>query len=397
MTRRKATLDATATWTLPTDVVVHVLTALAAVDSSVDAADACLPTLLALPGVRAAAVVQRVRTDVVVVGSAGYPCGVMAPGARLPLEAGLPVTEAVRTGRPVAQGAAPGWLAAPFGHGTGVPGALLVSLDVAPPQAPADLAAFGRLATGVGAALRRTLAAERYAGEAAQVRHLLSADDVSLTSLPTAVRRQPLHDGVSGDVLLCAQRADATWLLAADVCGAGLPAALVAASVRSAAHAALPAATGPAQLLAAIEAGVRPVVGPESFVTAVAVRWSGGQARVASAGHPVPLLLASFGAVPLAVEPAPPLALAGPSGGTAVEATWSVPRGSVLVLHTDGLTDRRTSDGVQMLDPVRLCAGISGSLLQDMADAVLAAADAVAPASDDVSLLLVRVGEQPDC
>ena len=61
------------------------------------------------------------------------------------------------------------------------------------------------------------------------------------------------------------------------------------------------------------------------------------------------------------------------------------------MLHTDGLTDRRTAEGVRMLEPPMLSDGLETSSLERAADAVRAAADAVAPASDDVSLLLVRV------
>jgi serine phosphatase RsbU (regulator of sigma subunit) len=125
-------------------------------------------------------------------------------------------------------------------------------------------------------------------------------------------------------------------------------------------------------------------------VTAAVVRLDGGIARVATAGHPVPLLLGPDGPVFMAVDPAPPLALDAPGRAPIAEATWPVPPGAVLMLHTDGLTDRRTADGVRMLDPAALCAGLDTTSLDAAADALLAAADAVAPANDDVSLLLVR-------
>lgn len=84
---------------LPVRVLVEALTQLAGAGDRLDVAEAALPLLLGLPGVRAAVVVERSGPDVVVQGSAGYDCGDMGPGARLPLDAGLPVTEAVRTDR----------------------------------------------------------------------------------------------------------------------------------------------------------------------------------------------------------------------------------------------------------------------------------------------------------
>ena len=375
---------------VPVDLLVPALTALAAADSSLGVAEACLSLLHELPGVRATAVVARAGRDVVVLGSVGYDCGAMAPGIRLPLDAGLPVTEAVRTGRTVTRGPGPGWVAAPFGWGTEASGGLLLSLDVAPPQQPADVQRLEQLAVGIGAALRRTVARERADSGTALVTSMLLPADVAPRTVDAAVRQQPLDGAVGGDVVVCLDDGGATWLVSADVCGYGLQAAVLASGVRTAVHTALRHVTGPAELLRAVEAGVRPALQPDSFVTASAVRLANGIARVASAGHPVPLLLCPSGPTALAVDPAPPLGLLQPDQVIA-ERGWPVDAGSVLLLHTDGLTDRRTPAGVRMLEPAALCAGVDTSSLERAADDVVAAADAVAAASDDVSLLLVRV------
>jgi hypothetical protein len=382
--------DAVSPVRVPDDVLVRCLTALAAADSTVDAAGACLPLLHALPGVRATAVVTREGRDVVVQGSAGYDCGVMAPGARLPLDAGLPVTEAVRTGRTVVRGPGPGWVAAPFGTGTATSGGLLLSVDLAPPQEPADLQRLAQLAAGIGAALHRTAARERADHGAADVTMLLLPHDLVSAGVDAAVRQQPFEGAVGGDVVTCLQVGGATWLVSADVCGYGLQAAVVASAVRTAVHTALPHVTGPAALLRAVQRGVRPALRHDAFVTAAAVRLADGVALVATAGHPPPLALGPGGPTVLTVDAAPPLGVLQPDELVA-ERAWPVADGTVLLLHTDGLTDRRTSAGVRMLPPTALCAGVDTASLQDAADEVVAAADAVAPASDDVSLLLVRV------
>ncbi len=71
--------------------------------------------------------------------------------------------------------------------------------------------------------------------------------------------------------------------------------------------------------------------------------------------------------------------------------TYDLPADAVLLLHTDGLTDRRTPEGTRAVEPLVLVpAGCEGSLEQ-VADDILAAAQAAGEAADDVSLLLVRV------
>ena len=147
--------------------VVDVLARLAGADSTADIAAASLPPLLDLPGVRAACLVVRDGDDAVVVGSAGYDCGTMAPGARLPLDAGLPVTEAVRTGRRVVQGGGPSWIAVPYGRARR--GALLLSLTVAPPADEESLRRLERVGRAVGDALHRAAEQERTFAELALV------------------------------------------------------------------------------------------------------------------------------------------------------------------------------------------------------------------------------------
>ena len=375
---------------VPAGVVEPALALLAEAGSREDVAAACLPVLGDLPGVRAAAVVSRHGREVVVLGSTGYDCGVMAPGATLPLDAGLPVTEAVRTGRPVAQGAGPGWQALPFGR-AGRGGALLLSLDVSPAADRESVDRLLRIAATLGRALERAAGHDGDAGDLAVVTAALRPRDLVTTRWHVASRQLTGEGDVGGDLVTCLDDdADGTWFVVADVCGAGLPAALVAGAVRTAVHAAAPLVNGPSALLAAVERAVRPVVGADCFVTATAVHARPDRLRVASAGHPLPLLLAHGVPVPLACEPGPPLALDGQAPQACAEAAVDLPGAAALLLHTDGLTDRRTADGIRMLDPRVLVAGVDLSSLGTAADAVLARADEVAPPSDDVSLLLVR-------
>jgi Stage II sporulation protein E (SpoIIE) len=378
-----------ARFTLPSAGLVDGLSAVSGTGSRAQAAAAACATLLALPGVRGAAVVQRDAEDAVVLGSAGYPCGDMGPGARLPLSAGLPVTEAVRTRRPVVVGQGPSWAAVPLGRG-GMSGALLVSLVVGPPVGP-DLAALEQLAAAVGDALARAHDGERSAGDL-----VAPGGRPQCAGLEVAVRRLP-HDGRgSGDVLLAVPDGrGGSVLLVADVCGSGFAAALLAGAVTTAAVAAVAAgAVRPVALLEAVEQAVRPLVPPGSFVTALAGHVRGGVVELASAGHPPPVVLHPDGAAaqPLSLIPGPPLALEVPDAraDALTPAVTRLPDGAVLLLHTDGLVERRTPDGVRAVDVALLAAGLGTRDLEGLADQVLARADAAGDVADDVGLLLVR-------
>ena len=181
------------------ELVVEVLAALAGADSSAAVAAAPLPLLLEVPGVRAAAVVVREGAQVVVLGSAGYGCGSMAPGGVLPLDAGLPVTEAVRTGRPVAQGTGPAWVALPFPRGRGA-GALLLSLDAAPPD---DLGRLDRVTRALADALSRASAQEQAtAAYAAVTAQLAPRPSPAAEGWEVAVRSLPHAGAVGGDTVL---------------------------------------------------------------------------------------------------------------------------------------------------------------------------------------------------
>lgn len=378
---------------LPAEVLVDAVAALAAARTELGVAGACLPLLLGRAGVRGVAVVQRRRRSAVVLRSAGYDCDTMGAGTVLPLEAGLPVTQAVRSGRTVVQGAGPSWVALPLGGDLQPPGALLLSLTCAPPE-PAGLLRLERLSRTLGDALHRARGQDRDVGALTALSARLRPRPVIGEGEPVelVVRSAPVSGVVGGDVLACLPRTGGgTWLLAADVCGSGLQAAQVAAVVRTALRACAPTAGGPAALLAQLDAAVRPEVGPGSFVTAVAVLVSpdGRCAHVASAGHPPPLVLHHGRATSVALEPGPPLALEGQLLPAVAGSCVELPEGGALMLHTDGLTDRRTDDGVVLLDPRRLAAGVPDDLEQ-AADAVLVAAASAGAVQDDVSLLLAR-------
>lgn len=370
--------------------MVDALAALAAADSHADVAAAALPLLAEQPGVRACAVVARDGSRALVLASAGYDCSSMAAGTVLPLDAGLPVTEAVRTGRLVVRGSGPSWVAVPFGSSRRS-GALLLSLTVAPPAGPEDTARLHRLTRALGDALGRAAAQERAFCDLALVTSELAAP--APTAAGVVVRSTPREGPVGGDVAVAVDDGrGGRWVLVADVCGNGLTAAVLAHTVHTAATAVAPWVDGPAGMLAAIEAAVLPQTGPCSFVTAAVAHLHDGVLRIASAGHPAPLVLTADDAWAAPVAPGEPLALSTGAGGERETWTGELPSRAVLVLHSDGLTDRRErSGGVRSVDPLRLLRAVRfRDDLDALADAVLAAAEREGPATDDVTLLLHR-------
>lgn len=373
---------------LPETLLTDLLAGLAAAAGTADVATACLRLLAEGPGVRAAAVAQRNHRHAVILGSTGYDCLSMAAGAELPISSGLPVTEAIRTGRAVVQGSGPSWVAVPFGGGAAQPGALLLSLDGAAPEGTADLGRLHRLARALGDALNRARSVE---GAQARLAAVTAALQPASAPAADVVVRCAAADGqVAGDVVVCLPDGrGGRWLVVADVVGTGLVAGLVGRSVRAAVRTASGWAEGPAALLVAVDQGIADDVPPGCFVTALAVHLdAAGTLTAASAGHPPPVVVTGRPAV-VEIEPGPPLALETHGQSGYRETRTTVPPGSLLLLHTDGLVERRTSDGVRLLDVVALAQDLPHDL-EAAADRLLAAADAAGSSQDDVSVLLLR-------
>jgi hypothetical protein len=314
----------------------------------------------------------------------------MAPGARLPLDSGLPVAEAIRTGELVAQGTGPGWVAVPFGRRAAGRGALLLSLTIAPSAAEDELGRLHRLARALDDALLRAAELDDTVQDLTCLLAGLTPS-VSTDEADVAIRQTARDSELGGDVAMSVAAADGgRWLITADVCGSGLPAATGAAAVRTAARALAPLAQGPGHLLQLLDAALRPEAPEGGFVTAVVAHVAAGTLRVASAGHPAPVLLTADGVVEVAVEVGPPLALETYDAlPLLAEARVPVPAGALLVLYSDGLVDRRGS-GDTDLSVAALLASVRGEPAE-VAAALVAAADAAGRATDDTSVLVSRV------
>jgi hypothetical protein len=383
--------------TSATPALLDTLITLAATDRAADVARIAVAGARLLTGARAAALGELAPSGgaVELLASNGYDCESMSPGARLPLDSGLPIAEAVRTRRVVVthdQGR-PEWVAVPVRINDREYGALLVSLAGGEPEVPA----LEVLAAAVGGALDRARRADRLAERTgALVTALVPPPLETPAWLDAAAQLHPSDGEVGGDILLVfPDGPDACWLVVADVCGNGAQAAVLGAALRPIAAAACRSADTPAELLEHLDAVLARDADLGRFVTAVAVRLERTPERVrgtlAVAGHPTPLLCNEGGVVGLG-KPSIPLnlRLGSPAAGPR-DVNFVLGPDDALLLYTDGLVDRLgVGDGEDVL--VSLFA--RARELRDAAatsEVLLGALDATTgPARDDLALLVVR-------
>lgn len=184
-------------------------------------------------------------------------------------------------------------------------------------------------------------------------------------------------------------RTDGTFtVVVGDVVGRGVQAAAVMAAMRYGTHAVAGQCAEPSDVLSAVN-GLEHIRG--DFVTMLCgtVDPTGRHVSFASAGHPPPLLIGDGDARYLDVHAGPPIGFLDEACYTARHA--DLPAGSVLVLFTDGLYERRGENIELGLERLRTtAAGLSGpveQILDDLAAAMLG--DGV---SDDTAMLGFRVG-----
>jgi serine phosphatase RsbU (regulator of sigma subunit) len=130
--------------------------------------------------------------------------------------------------------------------------------------------------------------------------------------------------------------------------------------------------------------------------------------RWTNAGHLPPLLVSPEGVVRELHGPAPELVLGITADGARTDTVVEVPRGSTLVLYTDGLVERRgqhLQEGVDALAELvtqlvpEAQARATGRVTLDatyLADAVLARSGTTDEPDDDIALLVVHLGLQDD-
>ena len=175
--------------------------------------------------------------------------------------------------------------------------------------------------------------------------------NVRVQDLDVAVRFQPCR-WVAGDYVdvVSAPGSSRTLLIVADVCGKGLPAALVASSVHTMVHTFMRAGVELQGLVAMINEHLFDHLPANRFVTGVFVQIdpATGELNYINAGHPSPIIVQPDGQRrELSISHDEPLGL--------TRVTYQLEhdqldRGQMLAMFTDGLTEMKDASGRMLTD-----------------------------------------------
>jgi PAS domain S-box-containing protein len=180
-----------------------------------------------------------------------------------------------------------------------------------------------------------------------------------------------------------------TLLVVGDVMGHGLEAAATMGEYRSLMRALAFQGWGPEKILSEAQRTVE-ALGLDRVATCLVAEIDpvAGTVTLASAGHLPPLLLRRGLGTQFAALPGdPPL---GAGVGTYRSTTLRLPPGSVLLLFTDGLVERRGEDIEDSLEALAALDLEPDTPLEQLLDTALSRL-AVSPAEDDVALLAARL------
>jgi len=201
---------------------------------------------------------------------------------------------------------------------------------------------------------------------------------------------------VSGDYYDFFVRSDGTVdIVVADVCGKGMAASILAASVQSAFQAWAAEHFAPDRVCARLNDLVHRRTSPEKFVTFIATLYDPetGSVVYSNAGHNPGVVLRAAGGHELLSAQGPPLGLF--PGQAYGSGALTLERGDLLVLYTDGITEAANPDddefGLDRL--VELVRGVSSRPLVEIEESLgkgLATFAAGVPFHDDRTVVLLR-------
>ncbi|MEZ5102023.1 MAG: SpoIIE family protein phosphatase [Thermoleophilia bacterium] len=178
-----------------------------------------------------------------------------------------------------------------------------------------------------------------------------------------------------------------------DVVGHGLPAAAVMGQLRNAGRAYALDGLGPADVLGRLDGLLGRVGGGLATCAYAVVDPATGVLRVASAGHPPPLVVGADGAVRV-VEDGRGLPLGVGLAGRYTETTIQLAPGDTLVLYTDGLVERRGESLDRGLDRLTVAATRRSVRVEALVEALVEELVAPEP-DDDTAVLAVRLLADP--
>ena len=201
---------------------------------------------------------------------------------------------------------------------------------------------------------------------------------------------------VSGDYYDFFVRGDGTVdVVVADVCGKGMAASILAASVQSAFQAWAAERVPPERVCARLNDLVHRRTSPEKFVTFLVALYdpATGSVVFSNAGHNPGIVLRASGGHELLGAQGPPLGLF--PGRPYGSGSLTLRSGDLLVLYTDGVTEAANPDDEEFgLDRlVALARGAASRPLEEVEETIgkgLAAFAAGVPFADDRTVVLLR-------
>jgi GAF domain-containing protein len=367
-----------------------------------------------LPADAALIAVVEHDTTLRIVGQLGYRQEAIEDFDTFPISAELPMSDAVRERRPIVLSSSAerdarypllagrtmadhALVCVPLPARNRVVGGMSISFP--PPRDPdvAELEFLMAIGSQAGAAIQRAaLYDERDHTAHVLQRSLLPGALPPIPGLELAARYWPAGDGneVGGDFYDVFRIGEDRWLaLIGDVCGTGPEAAAVMGMARHAAWAIGSRAGTAGELLQELNRIITPHVEENRFCTvcAVVIELAGGgfTASIASAGHPLPLLLRGDERV-LVGEPGTMLGVFDELVVPTVTTTLLV--GDALVMYTDGVTERgRTNrDFDEDLAMLEATANAASEGADEIAIAVERSLAADQPLEDDAAVLVIR-------
>jgi signal transduction histidine kinase/serine phosphatase RsbU (regulator of sigma subunit)/CheY-like chemotaxis protein/anti-sigma regulatory factor (Ser/Thr protein kinase) len=336
------------------------------------------------------------------------------------LDAPVPIADVIRDGRPmliadiadldrryaaVARDAAPALRAVvlePLRASDGrVVGALSLSWPVPHRLEQAEVDLAEQVAQIMVQAVERIAISEREHRIATELQERLLDLQVRSTSAVVSASYEPAGEllRVGGDwyTATTLDEHGRIGISVGDVVGHGLPAATTMSQLRSALGAAALTSLDPTAVIDLLDRYASRVSGAGGSTVAYAViDASNATVSYSAAGHPYPLLIRADGAARFLEDGRrPPLASAGVSQAGVSQSGPSghseLPVGSLLVLYTDGLIERR---GESLDDGLRRLANAAASCVRlPAADVCSTLLETLAPPggySDDAALVVVR-------
>ena len=207
----------------------------------------------------------------------------------------------------------------------------------------------------------------------------------------------PAYD-VGGDWFDYVENRDGAWIAVADAVGKGATAGALGSIALAALRAARRDDATLEEAVATMHEAVCDVSRPEFFVSAVVARWSAVYSTFSwiNCGHPPPLIVSPDGEIEqLMTGSSLPLGLWERERRFSRHQRRLAP-GERLILHSDGVTARRTDDGLFGLDGIARAvagapAGSATAAARAIQEALIAAADD--PLQDDAVAVVLVPGE----